>query len=830
MKIVIYGTGYVGLVTGACLSKIGHKVTCLDIDKEKNQSLQEGKIPIYEDDLENIVSQSIKNQLLKFSLNGSLDADADIFVVAVGTPQDNTGAADMRFVNDVVKQIVGGLKDLPSDNSKAYHLLIKSTVPVNTALNIRKYINENRLSDKLHVISNPEFLREGSAVKDFLYPDRIVVGISSKKSEEIIQDLYLPLFESSKEFQEKLLVTSNSTAEMIKYFTNGYLSYKLSFINQILEYCKYVEDIDIGKLFKGVGMDPRIGNNYLTPGPGYGGSCFPKDTNALLHTAASNNFPLTLLQGAVNYNTYRKTDIANRIAYNTKQKILSQQNNLPINILILGLTFKANTDDIRESVSLVIISRLIALYKSKANVYVYDPKGNNSFRNYVKNNKEIIDLMMVSIMENLSTALTVPYALMVIATEWQLFKSNPDIQKYISTQDSIDVWDLHNIISSEQFDGEKRRLFVLGRNNKIANDNKESVNIIITGAAGFLGSNLLKKLLQKYTNANIVCLDNLYTGSTDNLNFAKDDIRVLIEEIDISEKDNISRIENIINIYLSGRVDRIYNFASPASPPKYQKDPVSTIYSNVYGVDNMLFLAHKYGARFLQASTSEIYGDPLQHPQTEQYFGNVNSIGPRACYDEAKRVCETLVTEFNKKYGIDTRISRIFNTYGPNMQAADGRVVSNFITSALAGDCLTVYGDGTQTRSFCYVDDLIEGIIKLMEAPNTDIIHTPFNIGNPEEYTVKDLAQIIIDLFPNNSLEIKYKGLPTDDPKKRRPDITKAKEILDWSPQTGLNDGLLKTVEYFKQNLYENKDGIDWRLAVNKIINEKKDKQLQLFS
>ena len=179
---------------------------------------------------------------------------------------------------------------------------------------------------------------------------------------------------------------------------------------------------------------------------------------------------------------------------------------------------------------------------------------------------------------------------------------------------------------------------------------------------GFLGSNLLKKLLQRNADVNIVCLDNFYTGRADILNFVKDDIRVLIEEIDISEKDNISRIENIINIYLSGRVDRIYNFASPASPPKYQKDPVNTIYSNVLGVDNMLLIAKKYGARFLQSSTSEVYGDPLQHPQDEKYFGNVNPIGPRACYDESKRLCETLIIEFYRKYGTDVRIARIFNT------------------------------------------------------------------------------------------------------------------------------------------------------------------------
>lgn len=325
------------------------------------------------------------------------------------------------------------------------------------------------------------------------------------------------------------------------------------------------------------------------------------------------------------------------------------------------------------------------------------------------------------------------------------------------------------------------------------------MNIIVTGAAGFLGSNLVLKLLKKNEVSKILCVDNYYTGRESNLSNVKEDPRVVIKSVELSEQSNL--MDHYVEKELDGKLDRIYNFASPASPPQYQKDPIKTIMSNFIGTKLMLDLAKKFSARLLQASTSEVYGDPLKHPQHESYFGNVNPVGPRACYDEAKRVCETLVTEYNKFYNVDTRIVRIFNTYGPNMSPYDGRVVSNFIVAALKGNNLTVYGDGKQTRSFCYVDDLIEGILKLMEHSNdSNLIHTPFNIGNPTEYTMLELAQKVL-LCSGSNVIIEYKDMPIDDPKQRKPDITKAKTILNWEPIVSLETGLKMTTSYFSSAL-----------------------------
>ena len=306
--------------------------------------------------------------------------------------------------------------------------------------------------------------------------------------------------------------------------------------------------------------------------------------------------------------------------------------------------------------------------------------------------------------------------------------------------------------------------------------------VLVTGGAGFIGSHLCEKLLQK--GYFVVCLDNLFTGS-------KKNIKTLLEN------ENFRFIEQDIIEPLDIEVDQIYNLACPASPPHYQHDPIKTTKTSVLGILNMLDLAKKYNAKLLQASTSEVYGDPLEHPQKESYWGNVNPIGIRSCYDEGKRCAETLVMDYHRQYNIDTKIIRIFNTYGPNMHPEDGRVVSNFIIQALKNEDITVYGDGTQTRSFCYVSDLIDGIIKTME---TNDITGPINLGNPSERTVLNLAELIIKMT-NSSSKIIYKSLPKDDPVRRKPDITLAKEILNWEPTVAIEEGLTKTIEYFSQIL-----------------------------
>jgi UDP-glucuronate decarboxylase len=306
--------------------------------------------------------------------------------------------------------------------------------------------------------------------------------------------------------------------------------------------------------------------------------------------------------------------------------------------------------------------------------------------------------------------------------------------------------------------------------------------ILITGGAGFLGSHLCKLLLEHNGNK-VICLDNFFTGKIDNLR-------------DLESNPNFKIVSHDITDPLIGKisehVDEIYNLACPASPIHYQFDPIETIKANTVGVVNVLEFARVNGAKILQASTSEIYGDPEVHPQVESYKGNVNTIGPRACYDEGKRVAETLFMDYHRKYNLDIRIVRIFNTYGTNMARDDGRVVSNFIIQALNNKPITIYGDGNQTRSFCYVSDLVEGLYLTMDS--NEIM--PINLGNPDEFTIKELAEKVIEITSSSS-EIVYHELPTDDPKQRQPDIGRAKSVLNWSPKVNLNDGLKITIPYF---------------------------------
>lgn len=311
--------------------------------------------------------------------------------------------------------------------------------------------------------------------------------------------------------------------------------------------------------------------------------------------------------------------------------------------------------------------------------------------------------------------------------------------------------------------------------------------ILVTGGAGFIGSHLCKNLIN---NGNrVVCLDNFFTGSRDN-------IKHLIDN------ENFSVIEHDITEPFDGEFDQIYNLACPASPPHYQYDSVKTMKTSILGIINMLELAKKNNATLLQASTSEVYGDPHVHPQVETYWGNVNPIGIRSCYDEGKRCAETLMMDYHRQYGVDTRIIRIFNTYGPNMDPNDGRVVSNFIVQALKGEDITIYGDGSQTRSFCYVSDLVDGIVKMMN--NSQKFIGPVNLGNPSERTILEFAELILEMINSNS-KIVYKPLPGDDPTQRKPDISLAQKELGWEPKVDIKEGLSKTIEYFDQKIRETK-------------------------
>lgn len=307
--------------------------------------------------------------------------------------------------------------------------------------------------------------------------------------------------------------------------------------------------------------------------------------------------------------------------------------------------------------------------------------------------------------------------------------------------------------------------------------------VLVTGGAGFLGSHLCDRILGQ--GHEVLCADNLFTGTKRN-----------IEHLHAHPRFEFLRHDVTFPLYVE--VDEIYNLACPASPVHYQHDPVQTTKTSVHGAINMLGLAKRLRCPILQASTSEVYGDPELHPQNEDYWGHTNPIGPRSCYDEGKRCAETLFFDYHRQHGLEIKIARIFNTYGPRMHPSDGRVVSNFIVQALRGEPITLYGDGSQTRAFCYVDDLIDGLVRLMESPSN--VTGPINLGNPDEFSIRDLAQAVIAATDATS-ELGFEPLPGDDPKQRRPDITRAREILGWEPRMPLQHGLIPTITYFRDRL-----------------------------
>jgi UDP-glucuronate decarboxylase len=306
------------------------------------------------------------------------------------------------------------------------------------------------------------------------------------------------------------------------------------------------------------------------------------------------------------------------------------------------------------------------------------------------------------------------------------------------------------------------------------------MRILVTGAGGFLGSHLCDTLIE--SGHEVLAVDNFFTGARTNV-------------AHLLEHPNFELMRHDVTFPLFVEVDAIYNLASPASPVHYQRDPVQTIKTNIFGAVNMLGLAKRLRAPIFQASTSEVYGDPEVHPQPESYWGNVNPIGPRACYDEGKRAAETLFFDYNRQHGVPIRVARIFNTYGPRMATGDGRVVSNFVVQALRGEDITIYGDGMQTRSFCYVSDLISGFVKMMSLDENLV--GPINLGNPVEFTMLELAEKVIGKTGSNS-KLRFEPLPQDDPKQRQPDITRAKNHLDWEPKVSLDEGLDRTVAYFR--------------------------------
>ncbi len=806
--IVVVGSGYVGLVAALCFAELGHRVVCVDKDASKMAALESGQATIHEQFLPELLARH-GNRTVSFTTElGPAAAEAELIFIAVGTPQARGGKADLSFVEAAVREIAG--------NIGRYTVIVeKSTVPVYTNEWIGRLMERGGVSrERFDVVSNPEFLREGSAAADFLHPDRIVIGCNNDRSAALVEQVYRPL--TSGEYYARpdavpgqcnpgkaptLLRTSPESAELIKHASNAFLAMKVSFINAIANLCETV-GANITEVAPGIGMDQRIGTQFLHAGIGYGGSCFPKDLASFRSVATEFGIDFSLLAAIERINELQPLRFL--------EKVRSALGGIDgKHIAVLGLAYKGGTDDVRESPAMRLVHLLLA---EGASLAAYDPAA------------------MARAQAVLPASASLRYAsseldaageadALVILTDWPQFASL-DLKMFAGKLRQPLLIDGRNLYHAEEVARQGISYFSIGRAAAIADGERDisvgahlpglssagqvaravdgihavqkpirsagiprrgrkRMRILLTGAAGFLGSHLADRLLAE--GHSVVGVDNLCTGSLRNLAHLNHERRFELIEQDTCE------------FFDPGPVDFIFNFASPASPPQYMRLGIETLRVGSQGTINMLELASKYRAKFLHASTSECYGTPEVHPQPENYWGHVNPVGPRSVYDEAKRFGEASVMAYREHHQVDTRLVRIFNTYGPRMQPDDGRVISNFVMQALRGEDVTVYGDGSHTRSFCYVTDLIEGIVRLSRVEEA----LPVNLGNPSEETVLECARRIIALTGSAS-KVRHQPLPQDDPPRRQPNISKASRVLGWEPQVSLDEGLSETIAYFR--------------------------------
>lgn len=801
--IVVVGSGYVGLVAALSFAEMGHRVICVDKDAAKIAVLQSGRPTIHERYLPSLMLRHGNKAVTFTTRMAEAVSDAEIIFLAVGTPLGYGGKANLSHLEAAIIEIAQSLQ---------HHAVLveKSTVPVCTSRWIGEVMERNGVPRaKFDVVSNPEFLREGTAVTDFLHPDRLVLGYTlgsrSDQVAELAEAIYRPL--TSGEYYRRaesipgpcdpdhpppMLRTSIESAELIKHGCNAFLAMKVSFINGIANMCEAV-GANITEVAQGIGSDPRIGGKFLRPGIGYGGSCFPKDLAALRAVAEEVGVDFSLLAAVETLNELQPVRFLDR-ARAALGGFAAKQ------LGVLGLAYKGGTDDVRESPALRIVEWML---DEGASIAAYDPAAMERAQAVLPSRS---NLHYTGSAEDAAKAADA----LIILTDWPEFASLDltQIRNRLRSPLIIDGRNLYDpaTLATQGFTyvsiGRQRvgpedaaRVSAVGNEtskpkpvasqepanveDRRSESSKSGMRILLTGAAGFLGSHLADRLLAD--GHVVVGVDNLDTGHLQNLAHLRREPRFELIERDICE------------IFDPGPVDFILNFASPASPPQYMRLGIETLRAGSQGTRNMLELARKYGARFLHASTSECYGTPQVHPQPESYWGNVNPVGPRSVYDESKRFAEALVMAYRRNYEINTRLARIFNTYGPRMQPDDGRVISNFIMQALRGEDVTVYGDGLQTRSFCYVTDLIEGIVRLCG------VHEglPVNLGNPSEETVLGCAQRVIALVGAPSC-IRFEPLPPDDPPRRQPDIQKARQLLGWEPVVTLDDGLTRTIAYFR--------------------------------
>lgn len=737
--------------------------------------LNSGQVPIHEDLLPELLRKHGGKRLTFTTCLKEATKTSEVIVIAVGTPSLETGEADISDVEQVAHQIA------PSIDS--YKVIVeKSTVPVGTRDHItRILLEEDVLPENFDVVSNPEFLREGTAVLNFLHPDRIVVGIDNDRAYEILERLYRPLtsgdyFDAvtsipgprSAANPAPVLRTSTKSAELIKQAANAFLAMKISFINCVANVCEAV-DASITEVAKGIGMDQRISTQFLAPGLGYGGSCFPKDVKAFRSIGVKTGVDLGLLQEIQRINDAQWPLFL--------KKVRTALNSLQGKKLgVLGLAFKGGTDDIRESPAIHLVRSFL---EDGSSVVAHDPAAMRNAQSVLHSNK-------LSFVDDPYETAEMADAL-VFLTDWPEF-AQLDLMEIKQKMKRPIILDGRNLFDDSEMAAMGFTYVSVGRPTRTAvrtkwtSARKKTARVLVTGAAGFLGSHLVDALVAE--GYSVAGVDNFLTGRQQNLEHLRREPRFELLEHDI------------IQPFDPGPVDLAFNMASPASPIDYSVHGVETLLVGSLGTHNVLEIARKYDARFLHCSTSECYGDPLVHPQPESYWGHVNPIGPRSVYDESKRFSEALIMGYYRYYGLDTRLVRIFNTYGPRLQLNDGRVISNFLRQALSGEDLTVYGDGSQTRSFCYISDQIDGLLRLMYSDETN----PVNIGNPEEFTILECARQVLAATGAKS-KIVFRPLPQDDPKQRCPDITRAKTILGWRPRVSLVQGLQLSIPWFREVL-----------------------------
>lgn len=796
--IVVVGSGYVGLVAALCFAELGREVICVDKDAEKLKALRAGRVTIHEQSLPQLLERH-GNRGVRFTDElGPASRQADLVFIAVGTPQGRAGMPDLSNVEAATRTIAAHIDH--------YTVIVeKSTVPVHTNARIAKIVERCGVPRELFdVVSNPEFLREGSAVTDFLHPDRIVVGCATDRSFNLLDSVYRPLTSGSYYAQPTavpgqcspdrppvLLRTSPESAELIKHASNAFLAMKVSFINAIANLCESV-GANISEVAPGVGMDQRIGMEFLHPGIGYGGSCFPKDLAAFQSVAAQFGVEFSLLSAIERINELQPLRFLEKV-----RRALGSLDGKTLGVL--GLAYKGGTDDVRQSPAMRLVKLILA---EGGNVAAYDPAAILRAKALLPESGRLRYATDELDAAHQSDAL-------LILTDWPQFSElnlkrvaqhlrqpvlidgrnlfQPEIAAqhgilYVSvgrpgSDETAKPPEYSHTASESEFSPNSHPVIRFPRYRRHQN---RTMRVLLTGAAGFLGSHFADLLLGE--GHSVVGVDNLSTGHFQNLGHLTNEPR-----FDLIERDTC-------DLFDPGPVDFIFNFASPASPPQYMRLGIETLRVGSEGTIKMLELASKYNAKFLHASTSECYGTPKIHPQPETYWGHVNPVGPRSVYDEAKRFAEASVMAYRAHRNMDTRLVRIFNTYGPRMQPDDGRVISNFIMQALKGEDVTVYGDGSHTRSFCYVTDLLDGILRLsrIEEP------LPVNLGNPTEETVLQCARRVIALTGSAS-KIRFDPLPQDDPPRRRPDIAKARRLLGWEPKVSFDDGLSATIVYFRQ-------------------------------